>query len=302
MGTRGMYGFRFNGVEKCSYNHFDSYPDYLGANMAEFCEKHSVDEMKRLFNRIKLVSEDSVPSDAQIDKMEPFADETVGKRTVQDWYCLLRELQGDLEKLIQIPGEVYMIDNHDFIKDSLFCEYAYIIDLNKEVLEFWIGFQRKPWAENPYGTDCEDGYYPCRKYAEFDLGADAEKVLKDMKEIDENKEKYEDDCRNEQDRIVDAAEAIGWTVKFDSDKSVRFSRYSPGGEDLESEYEFEDLAHLARQIRETSDDFDVDEHVYMWLNAKFHGCGSVPGAEELVEDAKEIENMYEQLACAIENL
>lgn len=33
MGTRGMYGFYRNGVTKATYNHFDSYPEWLGKKL-----------------------------------------------------------------------------------------------------------------------------------------------------------------------------------------------------------------------------------------------------------------------------
>lgn len=35
MSTRGTYGVRIDGVDKLGYNHHDSYPSYLGANMLE---------------------------------------------------------------------------------------------------------------------------------------------------------------------------------------------------------------------------------------------------------------------------
>jgi len=33
MGTRGAYGFRKNGIDKVTYNHFDSYPEQLGESL-----------------------------------------------------------------------------------------------------------------------------------------------------------------------------------------------------------------------------------------------------------------------------
>ena len=36
MATRGAYGFRLNGVEKLFYNHYDSYPEGLGLDIARW--------------------------------------------------------------------------------------------------------------------------------------------------------------------------------------------------------------------------------------------------------------------------
>ena len=51
------------------------------------------------------------------------------------------------------------------IRDSLFCEYAYVIDLDRDELLFFIGGQRKPKEGNPYGSqwqrhlDMKEEYY-----------------------------------------------------------------------------------------------------------------------------------------------
>ena len=47
MGTRGLYGFRKNGVDKTTYNHFDSYPDGLGADVIESLKKDWEKEIEK---------------------------------------------------------------------------------------------------------------------------------------------------------------------------------------------------------------------------------------------------------------
>ena len=36
MGSRGLYGFIKDGVEKATYSHGDSYPSYLGRDIIDF--------------------------------------------------------------------------------------------------------------------------------------------------------------------------------------------------------------------------------------------------------------------------
>ena len=66
-----------------------------------------------------------------------------------------------------------MAEANDFIKDSLFCEYGYIINLDDEVLELWVGWQDKPDETNRYGTKKYEGYssdyYPCKLVATYPL-------------------------------------------------------------------------------------------------------------------------------------
>ncbi len=166
MGTRGSYGFRKNGVDKLTYNHWDSYPDYLGRKVVEFCMNHSVEEMKKIFDIIYMVDESDIPTEKQIKECidNGFSDFSVSSGKSTDWYCLLRNCQGDLECLANIKPNsyAYMINNNDFITDSLFCEYAYIINLDDEVLEFYEGFQKEPQVGNRYGNEEIRGYYPCK--------------------------------------------------------------------------------------------------------------------------------------------
>ena len=52
----------------------------------------------------------------------------------------------------------------DFIRDSLFCEWAYFYDRDTGVFEIWKGFQKVPDPQNPFGQEKDDdGYYPCRR-------------------------------------------------------------------------------------------------------------------------------------------
>ena len=100
-------------------------------------------------------------------------------------------------------------------------------------------------------------------------------------------------------RIIDAAEELGWTVHEYSDGTVEFSQYSPAGEDFSFTV---DAANVADEISNYYLDFDPEEHVTMWLNAKQGGVSGVPSVYELVHDADEIESMLEDLAIRIKEV
>ena len=184
MGTRGLYGFRKNGVDKTTYNHFDSYPSGLGQTVVEFCKLHSIKEMNTIFDKIVMVKEGETPTEEQIKECieNGFANFSVSTKSKTDWYCLLRECQGDLECLAKAKDHAYMTNGQNFIKDSLFCEYAYIINLDDEVLEFWEGFQRVPQEGNRYGTEPDGNYYPCKLSLTFPLDEieDVNKIVEMM--------------------------------------------------------------------------------------------------------------------------
>lgn len=68
--------------------------------------------------------------------------------------------------------------------------------------------------------------------------------------------------------------------------------WSPAGENLV--FEAATFGELLEDLSKAYDNFDVDEHVEMWMPER--GKKGVPDSiERLIEDAKEIDKMYEQL-------
>jgi hypothetical protein len=260
MSTRGLYGVRKNGVDKCTYNHFDSYPSGLGSDVVRFCANNSVEELNKFFDNIVLVLEDSIPTESQIKECQKagYVDLSVSSQSNDDWYCLLRNLQGNFkeyQKCIDSNSKIYMTDSIDFIQDSLFCEYAYIINLDDEVLEFYEGFQKEPQVDNRYGTKEDRGYYPCKLVLTIPLDEleDVDKVVKMMecgseevaetmtinseydltveeaKEVDGRKIIAIWDC------IEDAAESEARSYGLVTDDNERYFDFELYGEDMLSD-------------------------------------------------------------------
>jgi len=185
MGTRGIMGIRIDGQDKLNYNHFDSYPSYLGVNMArdvkDILANSGIDWFKEKARALKMVdhNSNSKPSKKEIENLKQYADLNVSDRTYKEWYVLLRNLQGELKQTLEAG---YMIDDHGFIRDSLFCEWAYIVNLDEMTFEVYVGFQKKRhnkgrYAKLPPDPGTPDGgmftkqtvYYPCALVATYPL-------------------------------------------------------------------------------------------------------------------------------------
>lgn len=168
MGTRAMYGFYKDGKTKGTYNHMDGYPSGLGENIAEFARTVPAEEMRQIFGRIELVQERTPPTALQKKRMMKF-DETLEDNDFEGsdvWYSVLRQYMGDL--FPYRDGLPFMTDGADFIKDSLFCEWAYVINLDDEVLEVYKGFQEKSDKNRYYDPSVEtEEYKNCRLVATY---------------------------------------------------------------------------------------------------------------------------------------
>lgn len=98
------------------------------------------------------------------------------------------------------------------------------------------------------------------------------------------------------EKAREICENCGWTVRENNGSDVELSKYSPAGEDFSFTVGIDD--DLADAIQNEYYDYDVDEHVMLWINNRGHN--GVPGTiRELLEDAEAIEKMIEDLYTAL---
>lgn len=189
MSTRGAYGFYKCGENKITYNHADSYPDTLGKSIVDFIVKTPDGDIHDLFDKIELVDEREPMTDEQIEECKKFNGNLTGHED-NEWYNALRKSQGDLGAYTN--GLKYMLKGYeDFIKDSLTCEYAYVLNIDSYSLEFYVGGNKRADKQGRYKADkpvgmFEDKYYGCRlvKTYPFDIIRQfPDNVIKDMKKI-----------------------------------------------------------------------------------------------------------------------
>jgi hypothetical protein len=177
MGTRSSIIIFQDGKAKGYYNQYDGYPmggvgESVVKELRNIDRAKGWDTFKANCKKVKLIIEGSRPSKAVQKKYEAngFYNEKVSNRSTEDWYCLLRECQNEgYIKEIMADRVWHMVDGTNFVHSSLFCEYAYVIDLDKMVIEFYKGFQKKPQLGNRFGITIDDGYYPCAKVGQIAL-------------------------------------------------------------------------------------------------------------------------------------
>ena len=101
--------------------------------------------------------------------------------------------------------------------------------------------------------------------------------------------------------IIEKAENLGWNVSFDingakGDKYAEFRQYSPAGEDFGFTVFYDTISEVPQMVAQYAYDFDIDEHIEMWVEAKQEGVAGVPSIRRLVEDAEDIQEMLDKLS------
>lgn len=173
MGTRGFLGFVVDGTEKIAYNHFDSYPSGLGAEVLGWLRKEHLGHIKRKAAELRVVDETSTPSAEDVERLAPYANTRVGTQQIDDdWYVLLRETQGNPAAILDAG---VMLDGGEFPRDSLFAEYGYLVNLDDETFEAYEGFQKERhdkgrFADREPARESND-YYPVALVASWPLAS-----------------------------------------------------------------------------------------------------------------------------------
>ncbi len=109
-------------------------------------------------------------------------------------------------------------------------------------------------------------------------------------------------------KLVAKAEELEWKVELRSQENhytgaietyAEFYKYSPAGEDFGFRVFYKDADDLAREVLGYSQDFDVDDHIEVWIEARKNGVSGIPSTRTLVYDAEAIDKMVEELAAAL---
>ena len=175
MHSNGVFGFTKDNITKVTYNRSEIYPSVLGEVIIQYIKEHSDDQFNNLFSKIKLLSKNDLEKpikdfltndqmkyfllNGYMHRYKPF--ETTSLFFLNNYFGIGYEI---FEKNLLI------LNAENFLLDSLFCEYGYIINLDTNKLEIWKGFQKRPNITNKYGTTANQyGYYPCKIIKEISL-------------------------------------------------------------------------------------------------------------------------------------
>lgn len=119
-------------------------------------------------------------------------------------------------------------------------------------------------------------------------------------------EEYKDISRGLK-MLLDKAEEMGWNweayIEPDNRRTyVEIGQSSPAGEDFSMTIDFDEenqADSFKDSLESYYEDFNIDEHIEMWIEAKRSGTSGVPSTRELVKDAEAIDGMILELSQAL---
>jgi hypothetical protein len=214
MGTRNLTIVVLDGkVKVAQYCQWDGYCEGQGATVLEFLKSIGVDNytFKEYLRKCEFVSDEYIQNRWEdVGAINGSATMEVSDKFKKNHPQFHRDLgAGVLEgiasgKFLQLKNDI------EFAADSLFCEWAYVVDMDNHVLEIYRGFNKSPlhgderfaylqetvlWHEENKGRISKDKeYYPiklAKSYFFTDLPKSAEQMGLDCRTPDEIEEQNE---------------------------------------------------------------------------------------------------------------
>lgn len=180
MGTRNLTCVQVDGQYKIAqYGQWDGYPSGQGTDLLQILREVNLDRLKEASRNCRFLNKEELEALDSTDWMKTHPQ-------------LSRDHAAKIVKLVYEKDGLVLQNQVDFAADSLFCEWAYVVDLDKNVLEVYKGFnQDTPPTESDrfffLKEKCDPKYNPVKLAATFDLNhlPDDEQFLEHFKDPDE---------------------------------------------------------------------------------------------------------------------
>jgi hypothetical protein len=163
MGTRHLIAVMKDGEYKIAqYGQWDGYPDGQGLDCLHFLQYADLTVFAK-----------------KLELLEWWTNEQMRENTgMDDWKELFPQFSRDtgakiLQFVMSNDQPMGMYNMIDFAGDSLFCEWAYVIDLDQHTFEVYEGYNKSPLVDKDErfynAPQYNPEYYPVHLLAKFDI-------------------------------------------------------------------------------------------------------------------------------------
>lgn len=163
MGTRHLIAVVYNNEYKVAqYGQWDEYPSGQGKDILDFLDYCNLEDFKKSVQNCYFVTKE------KLNEMV-----NASKNWIEEYPQFYRSTGSDILYLVNDSnGPLPLSDNLSFAGDSLFCEWAYVIDLDNDMLEVYQGFVSQPHTGERFSnTPVMEGssYYPVKLKQKFPI-------------------------------------------------------------------------------------------------------------------------------------
>lgn len=203
MGTRHLTAVVADGDYKVAqYGQWDGYPSGQGKTVLDFLRRTNLNMFADKVRACTFIDADEIEQRWKSVGADDsgFVGMDVDDKFKANWPQLSRDIGAKvLEYIYNQPSGVELKNSLYFVADSLFCEWAYVIDLDKGTFEVYEGFNKKPldpserfadMPDDPDNAHRDERYYPVRLKTTYALDAlpTDEQLLADNERADEDEE------------------------------------------------------------------------------------------------------------------
>lgn len=174
MGTRNLTAVFVDGEYKIAqYGQWDGYPEGQGMTALRFARKLTTQMGRDAF--AERVRKCSWITDEEKERRNAMIRSGEVKNWTKVWPELSRDTCAGILEMVAESDDGLMLGNElDFAADSVFCEWAWVIDLDAGTFEGYKGFNwAYPLTEGDrfyfLNDKAEDGYHPVRLIAKWNL-------------------------------------------------------------------------------------------------------------------------------------
>ena len=176
MGTRHLIAvMKDNEYKVAQYGQWDGYPEGQGLKVLSFLKEKNIEDFKEQVSKCRFIEDDSffekIYKELNIETKNGFISMADSEKFKKQYPQLDRDMGADILNFIMKNDDIILKNSLEFAKDSLFCEWCYVIDLDRNTFEVYEGFNSNPLSEEErfYNPNNENKYYPVKHIISFDL-------------------------------------------------------------------------------------------------------------------------------------
>lgn len=165
MGTRNLTCVVLNGKYRIAqYCQWDGYPSGQGRTVLEFLKKMDRDRFDSALKKTKWITGEAIKA-LYVEAGNTSDDGWINMEVAANFKDanpqLDRDMGANVLEFVQESDAPVLLNNEiDFAQDGLMCEWAYVIDLDKNSLEVYSGFGKEKLSEGSrFGNDIDDNGY-----------------------------------------------------------------------------------------------------------------------------------------------